>query len=185
MRYVMAQVDSENSTAMPAVSTRRRFLSQAAAVTAGGAVLATALSVSSTAAGAVQAPDPILEAIKAHKAAHAKLVSWVDRHCKLENELPKERRCSSITAWEEEIVATDDPRWIEAERQVGLTGDAEVEAACALIEVIPTTRLGMLALLEHAVSHDTDGHAWPDEWREGLLENLSDVLPTLWQKGRV
>jgi hypothetical protein len=36
----MAQVNSENSTAMPAVSTRRRFLSQAAGVAAGGAVLA-------------------------------------------------------------------------------------------------------------------------------------------------
>ena len=61
-------------------------------------------------------------------------------------------------------------------RTLDLTGDAEVEAAYALIEAIPTTRLGMLTLLEHAVSHDTDGHAWPDEWREGLLENLSEVL---------
>jgi hypothetical protein len=132
----MAQVDSENITAVPAVSTRRRFLSQAAAVTAGGTALATA------AARAGQALDPILEAIEAHKAAHAKFVSWVDRHCKLENELTKERRCSSFTAWEEEIVETDVPRWIEAERQVDLTGDAEIEAAYALIEAIPTTRLG-------------------------------------------
>jgi len=137
------------------------------------------------AAGAEQAPDPILAAIEAHKAAHAKLVSWVDRHCKLENELPEERRRSSITASDEEIVETDDRRWIEAERQVGLTGDAEVEAAYALIETIPTTRFGMLALLEHAIIHDTDGHAWPDEWRNGLLETLSHVLPTLWQEGRV
>jgi len=181
----MAQVDSENSTAMPVGSTRRRFLSQTAARTAGGAVLATALSVSALAAGAEQAPDPILAAIEAHKAAHAKLVSWVDRHCKLENELPEERRRSSITASDEEIVETDDRRWIEAERQVGLTGDAEVEAAYALIETIPTTRFGKLALLEHAIMHDTDGHAWPDEWRNGLLETLSHVLPTLWQEGRV
>ena len=63
----MAQVNSENSTAMPVVSTRRRFLSQAAAVTAGGVALATALSVSASAAGAVQASDPILAAIEAHK----------------------------------------------------------------------------------------------------------------------
>jgi hypothetical protein len=40
----MAQVDSENSTAMPAASTRRRFLSQAAAVTAGSAALGVAPS---------------------------------------------------------------------------------------------------------------------------------------------
>jgi hypothetical protein len=66
----MAQVDSENSTAMPAVSTRRRFLSQAAAMTAGSAALATALSTGSS-ARAGQAPDSILEAIGAHKAATA------------------------------------------------------------------------------------------------------------------
>ena len=55
----MAQVDSENSTAMPVASTRRRFLSQAAAVTARGAALATALSVSASAADAGQATNRI------------------------------------------------------------------------------------------------------------------------------
>ena len=38
----MAQVDSENNTVMPAVQSRRRFLSQAAGVAAGGTVLALA-----------------------------------------------------------------------------------------------------------------------------------------------
>lgn len=108
----------------------------------------------------------------------------MDRHCKLEAELPKERRRSSVTAWEKEILETDDPRWIEAEFQVDLTGDAEIEAAYALIEAVPTTRLGVLALVEHAVSHDTDGYAWPDDWRRGLLENLSEQLPNVWQEGR-
>ena len=60
-------------------TSRRRFLSQAAAVTAGGVVLATALSAPGSAAGAGQAPDPILEVIEAHKAASAKVASWVDR----------------------------------------------------------------------------------------------------------
>jgi hypothetical protein len=39
----MAQADSNNSTPIPAVSTRRRFLSQAAVVAADGAVLGMAL----------------------------------------------------------------------------------------------------------------------------------------------
>jgi hypothetical protein len=162
-------------------TSRRRFLTQAAAATAGSAALATALSVSGTAAGAVQISDPILDAIDAHKAAHSKWLSWVDRHCKLESELPEEKRRSDTCR--DNIVETDDPRWIEAERQVDLTGDAEIEAAYTLVEVIPTTRLGVLALLEHAVGHDADGQAWPDEWREGLLANLSNVLTTLWQEG--
>jgi hypothetical protein len=50
-------------TATEAVDTsRRRFLSQAAAVTAGGAALATT-AISVSAAAAVQAPDPILKAV--------------------------------------------------------------------------------------------------------------------------
>ena len=91
-------------------------------------------------------------------------------------------RCSDTS--HDNIVETDDPKWIEAERQLDLTGDAEIEAAYTLIDVVPTTRLGLLALLEHAVSHDTDGYAWPDQWRDGLLENLSEELPKLWQEGR-
>jgi len=71
------------------------------------------------------APDPIIEVIEAHKAAHAKVVSWVDRYGKLENELPPERRRSS----NEEIVETDDPRWIETERELGPAWDAENSAA--------------------------------------------------------
>ncbi|MCK1682161.1 hypothetical protein IVA87_22765 [Bradyrhizobium sp. 147] len=55
----MAQVDSENSTAMPVVSTRRHFLSQAAAVAAGSAALGAALPLSGSAAGAGQAPEGV------------------------------------------------------------------------------------------------------------------------------
>jgi hypothetical protein len=55
----------------------------------------------------MQAPDPILEAIEAHKAAFAKLLSWVDRYCKLESELPEEMRYSDTSR--DIIVQTDDP----------------------------------------------------------------------------
>jgi hypothetical protein len=169
------------TTATEAVDTsRRRFLSQAAAVTAGGAALATALSVSAAAAAAVQAPDPILKAIEAHKATTATMLSWVDRYGKLENELPADRRRSDLSR--EEIVETDDPRWIEAEREVGLAWDAEAAAAWALLDMLPTTREGLLILIEHAVSYR---EPWPDNWEVGLLENIAEVLPALWQEGRV
>jgi hypothetical protein len=56
--------NTAESTATDRVdASRRRFLSQAAAVTAGGVAVATALSVPGSAAGAVQAADPTLEAI--------------------------------------------------------------------------------------------------------------------------
>ncbi|WOH69602.1 Arm DNA-binding domain-containing protein [Bradyrhizobium sp. BWA-3-5] len=132
------------------------------------------------AAGAVQAPDPILAAIEAHKATTAKMLSWVDRYVKLENELPAERRRSDVSR--EEIVETDDPRWIEAEREVGLAWDAEAAAAWALLEVLPTTREGLLILIEHAVS---SREPWRDDWQLGLLENIAEALPQLWQEGRL
>jgi hypothetical protein len=159
-------------------ASRRRFLSQAAAATAGGAALVVALPLPGAAAGAGQAPDPVLAAIEAHKAASAKVASWVDRYGKLENELPEERRRSNIS--NEEIVETDDPRWIEAERELGQAWDAETDAAWALLEVLPTTREGLLTLIEHAVSNRGP---WPDDWQVGLLENIAEALPTLWQKG--
>jgi hypothetical protein len=64
----------------------------------------------------------------------------------------------------------------------GLAWDAETAAAWALLVVLPTTREGLLKLIEHAVSY---GEQWPDDWREGLLENLSEQLPKLWQGSMV
>ena len=124
--------------------------------------------------------DPVFAAIEAHKAAHGTWASWVDRHCKLESKLPEKKRRSDTSR--ESIVETDDPRWIEAERQLDLTCDAETDAAWALFEAPPTTRAGMLALLEHAVAHEAAGHLWPEKWRHSLLENLSEELPKLWQE---
>jgi hypothetical protein len=138
------------------------------------------LSVSGATAGAGQAPNPILAAIEAHKAANAKVVSWVDRYGKLENELPAERRRSDTGHGE--IVDTDDPRWIEAERELGQAWNAETDAAWALLEVLPTTREGLLTLIEHAVSNSEQ---WPADWQVGLLENIAEALPELWQEGRV
>jgi hypothetical protein len=126
----------------------------------------------------MQVTDPILAAIERHKAANAKVVSWVDRYGKLENELPAERWRSDIS--NEEIVETDDPRWIEAERELGQAWNAETDAAWALLEVLPTTREGLLTLIEHALSH---GEQWPEDWQVGLLENIAEALPQLWQEG--
>lgn len=163
-------------------STRRAFLARAAAVAAGGAALGIALPLSGSAAAAGQAPDPILEAIETHKAANAKFLEWVRFHNKLESELPEEKRRSDINAWETKIVESDDGRWIEAERQVDLTGDAERNAAWALLEVTPTTRAGILALLVHADVHDVDGFSWPDDWHRSLIEILAEELPKLWRE---
>jgi hypothetical protein len=63
-----------------------------------------------------------------------------------------------------------------------LTAGGAALAAWALLEVLPNTREGLLTLIEHAVSY---GEQWPDDWQVGLLENIAEALPELWQEGRV
>jgi hypothetical protein len=100
--------------------------------------------------------------------------------------LPIEKTRSYITVWEQTIVETDDPRWIDSVREVNRTSDAETDAACALVSIAPTTMAGAVRLLQYAISIQ------PDEWPEGvhsdddtetrpwhyfLIEMLIAVLP--------
>jgi hypothetical protein len=135
-------------------------------------------------------PDPILAAIEAHKAAYAAFENAVRRHGRLEEELPRDRRRSSVDVWQERIVETDDPRWIASEREVMAEIDAEADAAAVLVTVRPTTRAGLFALLQHALMHDTDGTMWPQDlqsddgasrrtWQYFLIANLVEILPEL------
>ena len=82
----MAQIDSKNITAMPVVSTRRRFLSQAADIAAGGTVLALATipPASAIAAPAAAAFDPVYDLIAAHRKAYAALLVALKEQTRLE-----------------------------------------------------------------------------------------------------
>ena len=161
-------------------TTRRGFLSTAAALGASAAV-----AIPANAADA-STPDPIFEAIDVHKAARLAFENAVSRGCALEQELPREKTRSWITAWEEEIVETDDPRWIDSVREVHRTSEATTDAAYALANVAPTTMAGVVGLLQYAISFP------PEEWPEGvesdddtearpwhyfLIETLAAVLP--------
>jgi hypothetical protein len=142
-------------------------------------------AVTSTSAEA----DPIFAAIEDHKAARAAWCKWVYTHGDLENELPREKRQSSLNAWGDKLVETDDPRWIECERAVIKTSDTEVDASITLVDVTPTTRSGIIALLQYAVSNDTDGEGWTRDlvgddgrthcWQHFLLENVLKALTTV------
>jgi hypothetical protein len=131
--------------------------------------------------------DPIFAAIKAHKAAHAVLEAAVHRHSELEQSIPRDKRQSKIEAGEEEIVESDDPQWIEAERELHHAFDAETDAACELVTIKPTTPAGMVALLRYAIEADTDGMGWPDglqsddgkltrSWHYFLIENIAETF---------
>ena len=161
-------------------TTRRGFLSTAAALAASAAV-----AIPANAANAFAA-DPILQAIEAHKAARLAFENAVSRSCALEQELPREKTRSWITVWEEAIEESDDPRWIDSVREVNRTSDAATDAAYALANVAPTTMAGVVGLLQYAISFQ------PEEWPEGvqsdddtetrpwhtfLIETLIAVLP--------
>src|SRR4051794_29097833 len=97
-----------------------------------------AVAIPANAANALRA-DPIFEAIELHKAARLAFENAVSRGSALEEELPSEKTHSWITVWEQTIVETDDPRWIDSVREVHRTCEAETDAACALASVAPTT----------------------------------------------
>lgn len=164
---------------------RRAFLAGAASIAAGSA-----LTLSASAATTLSGPDPIFAAIEDHKAACAAMNAEVSEHSRLESALPREKRKSSVDAFEEKIVATDDPRWIESERAVMRSFDTETDAACVLVTVRPTTIAGILALLHYANAADNDGEAWPRElasddgtktrsWHYFLIEAIAEALPSM------
>jgi hypothetical protein len=110
---------------------------------------------------ASQYPDPIFAAIAAHEASLRALSVGLNVMYTLEEELPKELRKSNVDAWEEVIVETDDPRWIESEKNVHALFDADGGAAIGLINVEPTTLAGLAALMRHVTEYERKGDSWP------------------------
>jgi hypothetical protein len=179
-----------NTSAPTPKSSRRGFLVQATAVAAGGAALGASLPLPASLAATAHSEasvDPILAAIEAHKAARITLYRSIDVHNALERELPKDNRRSRIKFFEETIYETDDPRWIEIERDVIRCHDAEADAAIELLGVPAITRAGILALLHYANEADIDGEGWPDalvsddgtktrSWHDFLIEKVAEDL---------
>ena len=173
-----------NTSATIPKSSRRSFLVQAAGVAAGGAAIGAGLPLPAPAATPEGVPDPILAAIKAHKAARAGMIAAVHRHTLFERELVAGKRLARATRLED-----DEQREEEIEAAIDAAADVEREAACALLEAGPTTMAGVIALLSYAHVADTDGMGWPDDldfndnplgtrsWHYFLIENLLEILP--------
>src|SRR4051794_23652483 len=137
-------------------TTRRGFLSTAAALAASAAVAIPANAVDAS------TPDPVFDAIEVHRVARLAFENAVSRGSALEQELPRAKTRSWIMVWEEEIVDTDDPRWIDSIREVHRASEAATDAAYALANIAPTTMAGVVGLLQYAVS------LRPEEWPEGV-----------------
>jgi hypothetical protein len=162
-----------------AIHDRRAFLTRAAGTLVFAATAGTALGGTT---------DPIFAAIENHKAAYNNVSALVSEHSQLERILPHDKRQSRVDVWREEIVETDDPRWIETERAIHNAFDAETDASCVLVSICPTTIAGVIALLRYANAVDKDGEAWPRElasddgtktrsWHYFLIEVIAEALP--------
>jgi hypothetical protein len=198
----MTQADRVHSTPPTNTSanvdtSRRGFFAQAAAVVAGGAVLGAALPLPLPAATSQGEPDPILAAIELHRRAHQR--HWASLgEDELEDAIPQERRLSSwYGAMHDEPdwrVLTDDPVWIAHIEEGVAASNAESDAACALVSILPTTPAGILALLQYAIEADLDGKQWLHElqddhgkarvWHHFLIQNLAEILPALMRTSR-
>lgn len=159
----MAQVNPEISTPMPALSTRRRFLSQAAGVAAGGTVLALATIPPAEAVvapvGALASPDvdPIFALISRHRAEEQ--------------------------AYEAALVARDE---LHDEERVQQLCDSCWELEWALANTVPTSVAGVAALLRYANECEDQGDEWPDTdtigsegWHYQLRQTAARALEAL------
>ena len=119
----MAQADSTISISAPVIPTRRRFLSQAAGVAAGGTVLALAATPPASAAAAPASPlDPVFGLIEAHRAADAAHRSALEEMGRLEK------------------ISDPDADWITE-----APCHAARDAFSDLIETAPKTFVGLVA----------------------------------------
>ena len=93
-----------------------------------------------------------------------------------------------MSLWDEEEVETDDPRWLKCNRDLVSAIEAEGDAAAMLVDVRPTTRAGIVALLRYAYEVERTGAGWPNLVEEGskhskkwylfLMESLAEALPS-------
>ena len=134
-------------------------------------------TVPSASAGA----DPIFAAIEVHKAARVRVYAAIDANNLIETQI--------IGAGKRLRDSKDNPEYVCCENALDVAHDAETDAACALVNILPTTIAGVIALLSYAHSSDTDGEGWPElatddgpkartrSWQFFLIQNLAEILP--------
>jgi len=107
-----------------------------------------------TASGASgRTPDPIFAAIEAHNKSALRFNAAIKRHYKLEQELPRDQR---KTLHADEVVETDDPRWIETMQALDDANLEMFDFARDLLQTDITTTAGVIAFLDH-VAGSADG----------------------------
>jgi hypothetical protein len=107
--------------------------------------------------------DPTLAAIEAHRRAVAAYNAFCIQQDQLEEEIPREKRQTQYGADEtDEVIETDDPRWIAFQRELERLYQDESEAECALADIVPTTLRGVISLLNYAAEVEKIRGTWAD-----------------------
>ena len=136
-------------------TSRRRFLSQAAGIAAGGTALALAtITPTSAAAAPAGALDPVFALIEAHKAAEAAL---------------------GATLRTLDHAGRDDAEDALAD----VAHEAECAVLCDLLEAIPTTLAGVVASLTYFRTTPDGLYRLDDDMLDVLFGNLAEALEAI------
>jgi hypothetical protein len=147
----MAQVDSENTTALPVATTRRRFLSDTAIL----AALPAAVALAIPPAAAIH--DPVYALIETHKAMTAALSAVLHEKSRVE-----------------EARQSFDDSLADAAH------DAEEAALTELIETVPPTLGGIIASMAYITEvADHDYYRFQEDHLLPLIANLCEALQSL------
>lgn len=121
-------------------------------------------------ASAIASPDdPIFALIERHKVAFSAFSEALSAQSDTEETIERSRRNSTIHCEEVEVVAGDDPRWIDALHGSAAATAAMNNAATVLVDVAPSSIAGASALLRYIIQHiETYGEpiGFPDEFAE-------------------
>jgi hypothetical protein len=114
------------------------------------------------AANSMQASDPIFAAIQRHRSAWKALGACSD----LDVEETKARRAGNKKAARAAVRAVD------------RLHKAVDKAEKNLIDVVPTSIAGVVALLAYAADHQAESNNW-DRYRQVIMHRLAEALPKI------
>jgi hypothetical protein len=130
------------------------------------------------------APDTLAAAIALHRVARADLEAKLGVLSKLESELPKAKRLSTMNGAgedgdEPEVVATDDPRWSAQIVACAEAHDVEEDLFRSLFDIPPASLAEGAALLRHFFeildTEEVFGRVFDDSLQTVLLR-LADLM---------
>ena len=169
---------------------RREVMSHLSSAAVALAVTAPVVAYADPLGALIEANDPILTAITAHRRSLHDYEVALDARSALEAALPNNLRQSHWDVWAEGddwIVPEDALEWIEAERAVFSASEKADEIALQMFDHLPTTLAGVAALLRY-MHEDTD-QALPEDLQDDdgeyatfrvlMMKHLADVVERL------